>query len=165
MACSNVESIAKALCNRGTAKGVVKAWFAAEEDVLSIPSATSHVISGDITLDTGKYFREIGIDKVGSSFKFSSTGEGMSKEFSNTAVLFVNGVHASVSKVVTNFIRGNYILIVQDKNGNKWLFGAVSDGAEISIEAQDDRNGYALSALWTSTDLPYSYTGAITVEE
>lgn len=165
MSCTSLAKIEKALCNRGTAKEVTRAWVVPEEDVTAIPAATNHVIAGDITLEADKYFYEIGIDKVGSSFKFSSSGEGMSKQFDNTAALFVNGVHADVSKVVTNFIRGNYIVIIQDKNGNRWLLGAVGDGAEIGVEAQNDRNGYTLSALWSNTDLPYKYTGTILTNE
>lgn len=162
MACGALGAIAKALCARGTAKDVVRAWITDDQDVATIPAATNHVISGDITFTDSAVWYEIGIDKVGSSFAFQSTGEGLSKEFQNTVILFVNGVDATVSKIVTQFIRGTYNLLIQDKNGNKHLIGALQDGAEVSVLAQNDRNGYVITAQWNSVDLPYNYTGAIT---
>ena len=166
MSCGTVGKIERALCGtRGTAKDVVRAWYAPVDSVLTIPAATNHVISGDITLEVDAYFYEIGIDKVGSSFNFTGQGEGLSKEYANTAIVFVNGVHPSVSKVVTGFINDHYILIVQDRNGNKWLFGAVGDGAECTPVATNDRNGYALTYLWNGPYMPYAYTGAILTEE
>ena len=164
MACGTLGAIEKALCNRGTAKDVTRAWIAAEEDILAIPSATDHIISGDITFNDEEHWYEIGIDKVGSSFSFDSAGEGLSKEFANTAIIFINGVAPVVSKIVTQLIRGNFMLLIQDKNGHRHLLGALGDGAEIGISAKNDRNGYTLTALWNSTDLPYNYTGAITTE-
>jgi hypothetical protein len=165
MSCGVIGQITRALCGtRGTAKDVVRAWYAFQDAVSAIPSPTNHVISGDITLEADEYFHEIGLDKVGSSFAFTPTGEGLSKEYENTAVLFVNGVAPSVSKLTSPMINDYYILIVQDKNGNKWLYGAVGDGAEIAPTATNDRNGYSLAAKWNAPYMPYAYTGAILTE-
>ncbi len=163
MACGALAAITKALCVRGTAKDVVQAWIAADEDILAIPSATNHIISSDITFNDDEHWYEIGIDKVGSSFAFTGTGEGLSKEFENTVILFVNGVAPAVSNVVTGFIRGTFALLIKDKNGHVHLIGALGDGAEVNVLAQNDRNGYVITAKWNSVDLPYNYTGAITV--
>ena len=157
-------AIEKALCNRTTAKEVVDAYIARDEDILAIPSATNHVISGDITFNDEEHWYRIGLDKVGSSFKFTSQGEGQSKEYLNTVILFVNGVGPVVSNIVSGWIRGTFNLLVKDKNLNWHLLGALQDGCDVSVEAANDRNGYTLTFTFIGTDLPYNYTGAITAE-
>lgn len=143
---------------------VIKAWYACAGDVTAIPAAVegTHEITGDITMADGKTFNQIDLDSVGSSYKFTSQGEGQAKEYNNSLVIFIAGVHKSVSKVVTGMPRGSIIYILEDKNGNRFLVGAVNDGAESAIDAQSEpRNGYILTASWSSADLPYNYAGAI----
>lgn len=162
--CDTLETITHACGSRGTAKDVIQAFVACTGEIDTIPAAANHVISTDITFLEDGHFFEIGIDKVGSSFNFASQGEGLSKEYLNTAVIFINGVAAAVSKVITGMINGTYVFIIKDKNANQWLLGAMGDGCEVAITAQNDRNGYTLTVTWTSTHLPYNYTGEILLE-
>lgn len=148
---------------RQTAKDVIKAYVARTEDITAIPSATSHIISGDITFETGEHFYQIDIDKVGSSYNFASQGEGQSKEYLNTAVIFIAGVKADVNNAINDLIRGESTWLIQDKNGNTFLIGELNSGADVAIVAQNDRNGYTLTITWSSSHMPYQYTGAITL--
>jgi hypothetical protein len=162
--CENLATIQSACAGgRGTAKDVIKAYIACEDDIATIPAATNHVISTDITFEATKHWFEIDIDKVGSSFNFASQGEGQSKEYLNTAVLFVAGISADVTNALNSLIRGNANFLVKDKNGNHFLFGALGDGADVAITAQNDRNGYIITITYASANMPYFYTGAITL--
>jgi hypothetical protein len=161
--CDEIDHIPVPGCTRGTAKDVIKAWISGDDAIDTIPAAVDHVISDDITFLAENHWYTVGLDKVGSSFNFQSQGEGQSKEYANTVILFVAGVGPVVSKIVTGFIRGRYNLLIQDANGNKHLLGAYGDGAEVSVQVQNDRNGYILTFLHNSADLPFNYTGAITI--
>lgn len=146
---------------------VIKAWYACADDVQSIPAVVedTHEITGDIVMADGKTFHQIDLDSVGSSYKFTSQGEGQAKEYINTIIIFIADVHKSVSKVVSPMPRGSIIYILEDKNGNRFLVGAINDGAETTVDAQSEpRNGYILTAAWPSADLPYDYSGAIPLE-
>lgn len=160
--CDAMDHIPKAGCVRGTAKEVVNAWIACDESILDIPEAVDHIIAGDITFDEGEHWYTVGLDKVGSSFNFQSQGEGQSKSYLCTVILFVPGVGPVVSNIVTGFIRGTYNLLIKDKNKNVHLIGDLADGAEVGVQAQNDRNGYILTFTFESADLPFNYTGAIT---
>lgn len=147
---------------------VIKAWYACADDLLSVPAVVegTHEITGDIVMKDEKVMHQIDLDQVGSSYKFTSTGEGQAKEYNNSIVIFIAGVHKSVSKVVSPMPRGSIVYILEDKNGNRFLVGALNDGAETTVDVQSEpRNGYILTAAWASADIPYTYTGALTLAE
>lgn len=160
--CTALAHIPKAGCVRTTAKDIIAAWITCDSDVAAIPAAAGHIISGDITFVGDEHWYTVGLDKVGSSFDFASQGEGDSKEYLNTVILFVPGVGPVVSAIVTGMIRGTYNLLIKDKNGNHHLIGGLGDGANVAVQAKNDRNGYILTFTYSSADLPYNYTGAIT---
>lgn len=165
--CENLAAVLSACAaNRGTAKGLKGELFlACIEDVTSVPSATAHAISGDIVMEDGKLFYSIRYDKVGSSMRSEAQGEGQSKYYLNTATIFIPGLASSLSNIFSPTIRGEYMCIIPDKNNNKRLVGAVGDGAYIAVvEQTDDRNGMILTITWESSELPYYYNGAITLE-
>jgi len=162
--CENLGHVLTACAgDRGTAKDVVKAYVACTEDITTIPAATDHVISSDIEFEALAHWWQLDIDKVGSSFSFASEGEGQSKQYLNTAIIFIAGVAADVTNAINSLIRGQATFLIQDKNGNKHLIGALDDGADVAIVAANDRNGYTLTITWASTNMPYFYTGAVTI--
>lgn len=164
MSCAqNMANIAKA-CNRSTSKGVVpKIHIAADDEVASIGTPTSHVVS-TITMEATKEFYEIYIDSVGGSFVTETIGEGESKEYQHTLTVFIPGLSSAVTDVLNSTIRGRFIVEFTDKNGNRRLMGAVDDGASLSVgEQTDDKNGYPLIFTWTSANLLYYTTATLTV--
>lgn len=161
--CTTMAHIPAPGCTRGAAKDILAAWITCDSDVLAIPAAVNHVISSDITFNEGEHWYTVGLDKVGSSFEFASSGEGHAKEYINTVIVQVAGVGPVVSNIVSGMIRGSYNLLVRDKNGNTFLIGALADGATVAVVAKNNPNGYTLTFTWTSAELPYNYTGAITV--
>lgn len=163
--CEELQTIQKACGNRGTAKDVKRAWWICEDEIESIPAHSNGTISADIVLKDGATWKEIGIDPVGSSYNWGPQGEGYSQEFLNTATLFINGTDPLVSLILSGRIHSGHALIIQDKNGNRWLYGEPSDGAQIAPTGQNDRNGYSVVASWPATHMPYGYTGLIEVEE
>jgi hypothetical protein len=160
--CSAMAHIPKPTCVRGTATDIISAWITCDTDVADIPAATNHVISSDITFTGDEHWYTIGLNKVGSSYEFASQGEGDAKQYINTVILQVSGVGPVVSAIVTGMIRGTYNLLVKDKNGNIHLIGALGDGADVGVVVKNSPNGYTLTFTYSSADLPYNYTGAIT---
>lgn len=165
--CENLAAI-KTACSggRGTAKDIVKAWIICEDDIVSIPDPDSddHTISSDMELADGKVWNQIDLDPVGSSFSFDSQGEGQSQEYQNVGVLFIAGVSSDVNHILNSLIKGNPIVLLRDKNGNTWLFGAEGYGATVKLSAKNDRNGYTMTVTDNSPNLPYNYTGEIVTE-
>jgi len=152
-------------CSRGAAKEIVQAWFACISDIETIPAATNHIVSGDITLVDLAFFYEIELDKTKSSYDFVSEGDGETQEYNNTVILGVAGVASVVTNITTGFPRSSLFLIIKDKNGNYRLLGAVGDGCNQKVQEKNDPNATTLTFNWHSADLPLYYTGAITVDE
>lgn len=159
--CENLATILNACAgSRGTAKDIIKFYIACEDDVATIGAATAHVVS-TITMEDTKVFFQWDIDPVGSSWKVTTQGEGQAKEYLMTAIVKITGVAAAVSNGLDSLIKGNAIGIIHDKNGLKQIIGAVDDGANVSIEAQNDPNGYIVTFTYTSGHMPYFFSGTV----
>ncbi len=114
-------------------------------------------------MDTDKVWYKWDIDTVGSSFKVATQGEGQAQEYVTTVILRIAGMASGVSYGLNDLIRGNAMLIIKDKNGNKLLIGALGDGANVTVDQQNDPNGYIVTFKYTSPNLPYFYSGSITL--
>lgn len=154
-------------CTRKTGIGVVRAWYACIADILSIPAPVVNTlkITDNITLKEDAVFYEIEVDKTKSSFKITSEGDGETVDYNCTAVLTVAGVDEEVSRITTGFPRSGLLYIIQDKQGNRRLFGELGDGANSKVDEADNPNATTINVIHRSGDVPYYYTGAITVEE
>lgn len=148
---------------RNTATEVTKIYIACEDAVTSIPADVDHVVSSDIVLADGEAFFQWDIDKVGSSWKITTEGDGQAKQFLFTGIYRITGIAAAVSASLDGLIKGNSIFMQKDKNDLVQIIGAVDDGANVSIEAQNDPNGYIVTVTWRSFHMPYFYTGTIEV--
>ena len=161
--CENLTTILNACAGaRGTAKDIIEAYVTCEDDLTAIGTPASHVIS-TVTMDTDKVWYKWDIDTVGSSFKVATQGEGQAQEYVTTVILRIAGMASGVSYGLNDLIRGNAMLIIKDKNGNKLLIGALGDGANVTVDQQNDPNGYIVTFKYTSPNLPYFYSGSITL--
>lgn len=165
--CANLATIQKA-CDEGraTVKGAKgKLYLLCIDKVASIPAATGSVVSTDIVVETPgtDVFIEVAFDnQSGWAYDVSSEGEGQSKEYLTTINFFIPGVAATVQDSLDETLNGEFLLIFEDKAGQKRIVGQVDDGCVIfQGETLTDKNGYPCVATWYSAHKPYYYTGAI----
>ncbi|HZV71638.1 MAG TPA: hypothetical protein VFG10_18935 [Saprospiraceae bacterium] len=165
--CENLETVLAACkAGRKVAKGLTGTlYIACKDDVDTIPAATAMVIADDIEMVATKKFYAQHFDKVGSSFKTETQGEGETKSYKTTVTYFIAGIAPEVSNVYNSTVRGEFMAIVPDKMGNKRLVGDIDYGCEISIiEQTDDKPGMAITISWTDhPDLCLYYNGVITL--
>lgn len=172
--CTGLATIEKA-CGGGNTPGLkTKIYVACVDEVATIPAvdASSLIVSTDITMraaDAGPpaiaagTFKEWSISKINGTWTVEAVGEGENISYNVTVNAFINKISASKSYILNSATGGEFIVIAEDKNGQKRLVGDIDDGCSIKVgEQTNDANGYPVVIEWTVNHLPYFYTGSIT---
>lgn len=162
MPCSSNVAAIEAFC--GTANAPMldrKLYITTGAKVSSIASATSHVVSTDITMVSAQVFYAWNFSKEESSYESTQDENGM---WQTTAKIFIEQMASGKSHILNGMNGDNYIAIVVDKNGNKRLVGDPNNGCTVRVKEQTTpKNGYEVTISWSSAVSPYFYTGAIAV--
>lgn len=164
--CATPQSIA-GHCGANAKNIKPRVWLANPNEIDSIPAATAGVISTDIVMKTNTpafVFAVWNISPVDPGFTGESSGDLDGIEIPISLSVFIPAMEGAKSDKINQVNGGEYVVIVEDKNGKKWILGELNDGAFIRAGVQtNDKNGYPITIEWTTARLPYEYTGVIPV--
>jgi hypothetical protein len=163
---STLATIAKA-CGAGNAKGLKGTLYIAnKDDVATIPAAGAgtHLVSTNMTMESTKKFYKWEFSKIDHDLQITSEGDQDANTFKSVLTFLVPKVTAANTYILGLSATGcEYIVIVEDKNGNKRIIGDLVDGAILKVnEKVKDKNGYECTLEWESALPPLFYTGTIT---
>jgi len=161
MSCLQPEAVEKH-CGPNASGLKPRLYAALPSSVDAIPAATDGVVSTDITMLNTDVFVEIAISKYNGEMNAEPEGDVDGTELpvrvSGMVVKMEGGKSASLNKLQG----GEYIFIVIDRNGKKWIIGDKEEGGFIQIGLQtNDKNGYPFTIEWDTANMPYEYTGVI----
>ena len=165
MACAtNLATIAK-VCGGGNAAGIKKTIYVVEtSDIQTIPSATNHDISTDITMQTGKVFFKWAVSEQDQELKTVPEGDVDNIAYKTTLKAFIPRLKAATSNILNDVPGAELIVIATTKDGKNVLIGQLDDGALMKVEqSATGKNGYVITFEWTSSYIPYFYSGTIAV--
>jgi hypothetical protein len=137
-----------------------------KEDVTTVPAATGHAITGDITLEATKVWFRWTISKERAKNTWTITSEG-DKDASTDNVVFA-AVIAGIDKTKSAILEINpaceFLVIVEDKNGKRRLLGDLSEGCTVKVgeTVNETANQYDIEVMWDGGYKPYFYEGVIT---
>lgn len=163
MSCSTPEAIEKH-CGPNAAGLKPRLYVALPSEVDAIPEATAGVVSTDITMTDTNVFHEIAISKYNGEMTAEPDGDVDGTELPVRISGMVVKMEGAKSDKLNNLQGGEYIFIVIDRNGKKWIIGDKEEGGFIQIGLQtNDKNGYPFTIEWDTANMPYEYTGTIPV--
>lgn len=151
------------------AKGLKRrVYVACVDHITSIPAPTSGVlVDTDIVMadngGTPYTFTTFNIGKTNQAFEAEPAGDADGTTLEYRPTFFIPKMDAAKSGILNGTMNGEYILIMEDKNGERYILGDLEDGAVIKVKPQTDPNGYLISVEWDSAHLAYHYTGVIPV--
>lgn len=136
-------------------------------DLTSIPApdASSHTVSSDIVVESGKQFYQWKVGPTDAEFNATSIGSKGNASFQNVLTIFLPLSRDEVSKVVNDILNGEFVIRFGDKSGAKRILGnenspaMVPDGG-IQEVITSERNGHTVT-FENIGKTPYFYTGAI----
>ena len=171
---AGLDSIEK-FCGGGNAPGLkTTIWIAGKVEITAIPAADvdTSVVSTDFTMRVedavgppvvaAGVFKTIAISKINGSWKVEPVGEGENISYKVTIEAFVNKISSAASYSLNATTGGEFIVLAQDKNGEKRIVGDLDEGASIKVgEQTNDANGYPITIEWDTPNLPLFYEGTI----
>ncbi len=129
-------------------------------DITSIGAATDHEVS-TITPVTNKGFYMINILRKENDLKTTPNEDGgYNTEFKG----FISKQAAAKANILTSLATDeNYIGLIRDQNGVRYIIGSVDHPARLRVEATvTPKNGYTLTGLWEGhANLPLIFTGTV----
>lgn len=147
-----------------------KIYVAREDEVEAIPAAVDGVISSAMTMVStpaaGKfYFMAISKDLGKSQWNAVTEGAYENSVFKITGEVFIAGMSGDASASLSGTRGQEFIIVIEDKDNKKWLFGAKDDGCIIKIEATSsgDTKGYKLTWEVSSKVLPLEYSSTLDI--
>lgn len=139
-----------------------KMYVALPSEIDTLPAPTNGVVATDITMIPTNVFKEINISKVDGQFTAEPEGDIDGLELPIVLNGFIPYMDGARSAALTGMQGGEYIFIVIDRNGKKWILGDKEEGAFFKVGVQTgDKNGYPVTIEWTTSYMPYEYTGVI----
>lgn len=156
------------VCGASNAPGLLsKMWIAYEEDIDTIPAPTADTfdIATDITMVATKVFYLWDISRLEQKFDVNTEGDEDSNTKAIDLEVFIRALTSAKSRILSTNSNGcQLIVIVEDKNGQKWLLGRKGDGVLMTVKKQvNPKAGYVVSIKGSQPHLPYKYNGAIAV--
>lgn len=162
---STLAAIARA-CGAGNAKGLKGTIYIANKtDIDTIPAAGAgtHVVSSNITMESGKVFYAWDISKIEHDLQIVSEGDADANSFKTTLTFLIPKISPTNTYIVGLSATGcEFVVIVEDANGNKRILGNLVDGCNLKVnENVKEKNGYNCTIEWESALPPLFYTGTI----
>lgn len=165
MSCSQVLSAIPKDCesNLGGIKRVLLANF---DDVTAV-AVTDNIITA-ITMTASKKFLEYNFrpntGSISSNYQVSDTGA--SNYVQTDLVMAFNRMETAKRAAIVALAQADLVAIVEDMNGKYWYLGKdtplrLSAGAALSGTARADRNGYDVTLIDESAELPFEVTESI----
>lgn len=165
MGCSQTLSAIAKDCNSNIG-GIKRVLLANADDVTAV-SITDDVISA-ITMASSKKFLEYQFrPNTGSiSSNYQVSDNGASPYVQTDLVMAFSRLETSKRVAIIALAQADLVAIVEDMNGKYWYLGYdaplhLSAGAALSGTARADRNGYDVTLIDESHDLPYEVSDAI----
>lgn len=161
MSCITPETIDKH-CGPNAAGLKPRLYIALPSDVATIPDATAGVVDTDITMESAAVFAEVAISKYNGEMSAEPDGDIDGTELPVRVSGTIVKMEGAKSDKLNKIQGGEYIFIVVDRNGKKWIIGDLEEGEFIQIGLQtNDKNGYPFTIEWDTANFPYEYTGVI----
>lgn len=165
MSCSQVLSAIPKDCESNI--GGIKRVLLANADDVAAKTLTDEIITA-ITMASGKSFLEFNFrpntGSLTSEYQVSDTGA--SNFVQSTLVMAFNRMETAKRVAVVALAQADLVAIVEDMNGKYWYLGyddpvRLSAGAAPTGTARSDRNGYDVTLLDESKELPYEVNAGI----
>ena len=166
MACPNTLATLERLCDI-TLGFKSKFHVARADEIDAIPAAVDGVVTTDITMLSTNVFYAFDVSKEPGKSKITATTEGDadSSVFKIEGAVTVPGSSGEASAIISDMRKNEYVGIIEDRDGQKWILGAKDDG--IMFKPQLDHDGavkqYTLNFEAYSKILPLQYTGTIPI--
>ena len=164
--CTTLAAISRE-CGTGIRPGLATTVYVVckdEIDTIPADNGTSHTISDDITLATGKQFFAWDISQLNSSYICEPQGHVDARYYKTTIQFFIPALAPAKTFILGGITNGEFICLVSDAKSQVRLIGDTARGAYISAQEQtNDKNGYVVTIEWESNEPPFYYTGTIDV--
>lgn len=124
--CAGLAAIAK-FCEQYALGLSTSVWIIEACDVESIPAlvADDHRIATDITLKAGKVWFQWKIGDTDAEYGYTPSGQRGSRSFDSTLTFFIPVIRSTVEHTFNKILNGEFIVVFQDKEGNKQLLGTL----------------------------------------
>lgn len=135
-------------------------WVALTAAISSIGAATDHAVS-TITAAASNGFHPWNGSRRENDFKSTPNENG---GFNTEVKFFLNRQEAAKAKILTSVNKvEDFIAIVEDQNGLRYIIGSKDHPAELMVEPTViPRNGYNVTISWIEhADLPLIFTGTV----
>lgn len=140
--------------------GILEVLLANKEDVTGVTVTTNKITA--ITLDTGKKFKAYHFNPETGNFSsaYQLNRQNNTRFVQSTISLVFGRMDTTKRLEMTALAQNDLVAIVKDANGVYWYFGyddAVTASAANAQTgtARTDRNGYDLTLVDNSLELPY----------
>lgn len=161
MACTcNLAAIDRE-CGRNAPGLKTQLYLACVDDISAIGAATAHVVS-TITMVSTKLFYIFNILRKDNELTSEPNEDG---GYTTTCKGFISKQAAAKANILTQLAsEENYIGVVVDQNGVKYILGATDHPIKVRTKAvTTPKNGYEITATWDGhADLPYTFSGTPT---
>lgn len=156
--------------------GVTKVYFGYQEDVATWPTKplnpltmeASAILTGSLTMKTGKRMFDIYITDDTGEFNIESVGEVDGKSFVEHLTFFHPGMQQTIISFMNAVKNANMIFVVQDADGNMFLMGDASRAAVYqgspdgngTGKSTSDRKGMSAEFTYKTANV-YVYKGTV----
>lgn len=159
-------------CGGGNAAGLTtKLQLAWIDDVATIPARDNypttgapHTISGNITMASGKTFKEWNFSESDQEYSVVPEGDDEFITFLTTLKVRIPKVSPLTSYILNGGIGAQYVVINKDKNKRQYINGDKDQGMSFRPEMTVvEKNSYVVTFQLRSKEMPLFYTGTIPV--